>query len=124
MSKLPLILRYDTPAPYYDDGSWHQLTTGGWDSYSLPLGNGRFGANIFGRLESERIQISEPSLANPYYVPKTKKRCGSCAAGVNSFADIYLDINHSLATDYERTLDIDRAVAEVKYTYRGVRYRR
>ena len=124
MRKLPLVLKYDTPAPYLDDGSWHQPLTGGWDSYSLPLGNGRFGANVFGRLESERIQISEPSLANPYYTPKTKARCGSCAAGVNSFGEIYLDINHSLASDYERTLDIDRAVAEVKYTYRGVRYQR
>ena len=42
-----------------------------WERWSIPLGSGYFGANIFGRTETERIQLTDKSLANPYYVNGT-----------------------------------------------------
>jgi alpha-L-fucosidase 2 len=95
-----------------------------WERYSLPLGNGFFGANLFGRLATERVQISEPTLANPYYVPKTIPRRISCASGVNNMAELLFDFSHEGAVDYERRLSIDDAVHTVTYTYDGVTYTR
>ena len=48
-----LILWYDTPAPDSNVG---------WHDWSLPIGNGFSGANIFGRVDRERLQLSEESL--------------------------------------------------------------
>ena len=95
-------LRYLSPAPLEDDFSPYSTYGGAWERYSLPLGNGFFGANIFGRLATERVQISDPTLCNPYYVPKTVPRHRSCACGVNSMAELLMDFKHEGATDYER----------------------
>ena len=73
-------LKYDRPAPVIDDFLHYSTPECAWEKYSLPLGNGFFGANVFGRLGTERVQISDPSLANPYYVPKTIPRRRSCAS--------------------------------------------
>ncbi len=35
-----------------------------WESESYPIGNGYMGANIFGRTDNERIQITDKTLAN------------------------------------------------------------
>ena len=35
-----------------------------WEKWSYPLGNGTLGANLFGRTDVERIQISEKTFAN------------------------------------------------------------
>lgn len=47
------ILQYDKPAPDTEEG---------WEKYSLPIGNGFQGANIFGGTEQEVIYLSEESL--------------------------------------------------------------
>ena len=57
------VLWYDSPAP--NGGSVHVIQHRGfpfdsdWEKYSLPLGNGYMGVNLFGRTDTERIQISE-----------------------------------------------------------------
>lgn len=117
-------LRYLSPAPVIDDFLPRSTYGCSWERYSLPLGNGFFGANVFGRLGTERIQISDPTLCNPYYVPKTVKRWLSCASGVNNMAELLIDFGHENAIDYERSLSIDDAVHTVRYTYDGVRYTR
>ena len=119
-----MILRYDRPAPFKDDFLDSSTYDNSWERYSLPLGNGFFGANLFGRLAIERVQISEPTLANPYYVPKTIPRRISCASGVNNMAELLFDFSHEGAVDYERRLSIDDAVHTVSYTYDGVTYTR
>lgn len=124
MKQNPMILRYGAPAPVIDDFLEYSTPECAWERYSLPLGNGFFGANVFGRLDTERIQISDPTLANPYYVPKTIKRRRSCASGVNNMAEILIDFGHGGAIDYERTLSLDEAVQTVTYTHGGVRYTR
>ena len=89
--KTEMTLRYAYPAPLDRELISHGCDGGAWEKYSMPLGNGFFGANVFGRTETERLQISEPSLANPYKTPKTVKRIACSAAGVNSLAEIFIE---------------------------------
>ena len=76
------ILHYSYPSPqsyYRDDLEARPLPDGdytnnnftlcqedGWENWSLPLGCGWFGANIFGGVPMERIVITENSMVNPF----------------------------------------------------------
>ncbi len=87
--------------------------TEAWEKWSLPLGNGFFGANVFGRTGTERIQLTENSLSNPM-----------SAGGLNNFAEIYIDFGHENVSNYRRDLSLDIAAAHVSYTCGGVDYER
>jgi len=79
------------PAPNRGPVAEHDLPGRGysydidWERWSYPLGNGTIGANIFGRTDVERIQLSEKTFAN-----------GSAygRGGVTNAAEIYLDLGH------------------------------
>lgn len=86
-----------------------------WERWSLPIGNGYMGANVFGRTDVERIQLSEKTLGN--------RGCYG-NGGFTSFAEIYLDIFHTAAKDYKRELCLNNALSSVVYEYEGVRYSR
>ena len=46
----------------------------GWEKWSLPIGNGYMGVNVFGRTDTERLQITENSFSNPAtYDPEFKE---------------------------------------------------
>ena len=124
MKQNSMMLRYGAPAPLKDDFLHYSTYGNAWERYSLPLGNGFFGANLFGRTVTERVQISDPTLANPYYVPKTIQRRASCASGVNNMAELLIDFGHENVSDYERTLSIDDAVHTVNYKHNGITYTR
>ncbi len=131
---IPLRLWYDEPASHgintkYEteegvgdlgNNSATKNALDDWQNWSIPIGNGYFGANIFGRTETERIQLSEKTLANPYGSWATSK------GGLNNFSETYIDIGHteSEVTDYTRALDLKTAVSTVNYTYGGVKYSR
>lgn len=76
------VLKYHSPA----EDSLH-----GWERYSLPIGNGYFGVNIFGGTDEERIQFTTNVFANDY------KR-----GGVSNFAEIRLNFGHKVPQNYER----------------------
>lgn len=122
MKQNSMILRYNSPAPVIDDFMPYSTYGCAWERYSLPLGNGFFGANVFGRLGTERIQISDPTLSNPYYAPKKVKRRYSCASGVNNMAELLFDFGHEGAVDYERCLSVDDAVHTVRYKWNNANY--
>ena len=84
----------------------------GWERYSLPIGNGYFGANIFGRTDVERIQFATNTFAND------KDR-----GGVSNFAEIRLDFHHENVQNYERGLHINDGIAYVNYTSKNVRWK-
>lgn len=84
-----------------------------WEKWSLPLGNGYFGASVFGRTGTERIQLTENSLANPM-----------SAGGLNNFAEVFIDFGHEPVSGYERDLSLNDAVAHVRYAYGSARYSR
>ena len=86
-----------------------------WERWSLPIGNGYMGANIFGRTDTERIQLSEKTLANrgPY---------GN--GGFTNFAEVYLDIHHYAVRNYKRELRLNDAISSVTYENKEVTYSR
>lgn len=113
-------LWYDRPA-FNRGGNYSRIAAKGypfdedWERWSLPIGNGYMGANIFGRTDVERIQLSEKTIGN--------KGCYG-AGGLTSFAEIYLDINHNHAKDYKRELRLNDAISTVSYSYEGVDFYR
>ncbi len=97
----PLVMKYSAPAPDSDEG---------WERYSLPLGCGHFGCNVFGQVERERIQVTENSVL-------TRRN-------LTNATEIYLRFPHADVSDYERGLVLDTATAYCRYTCGGTRYTR
>lgn len=106
-------LRFDKPAADTDIG---------WEQESMPLGNGWFGANIFGIPECERIQITDNTLLIDGKANGVGRWCAG--TGLTSAMDIRFDFSHTNVSDYVRGLDFDDARAWVKYTAGGVAYSR
>ena len=131
-SEIPLKLRYDEEAPFINEGSEKATMMAGqdigWQNWSLPLGNGFVGANVFGRTETERIQITEKTLANPWQLPKTVNGTTSYpeVAGLNNFSETYIDFGHKFSDvrNYSRELDLRNAISSTSYTYDGATYTR
>ncbi|OEI80362.1 hypothetical protein AST99_09695 [Formosa algae] len=86
-----------------------------WELHSYPIGNGYMGANIFGRTDVERIQLTEKTLANEglYGI-----------GGLTSFAELNLEFNHEDPIQYKRSININDAMAYVTYNYKNVAYTR
>ncbi len=123
------ILWYTTPAAHWVE--------------ALPIGNGRLGAMVFGGLPDERLQLNEESLWSGYpkdcdnpdaintlpLVRKTvfdgdyvtadalcKKMQGPYTQSYEPMGDLRLAFDHDGAvSDYKRSLDLDRAIAETSY---------
>ncbi len=85
----------------------------GWEHQSLPIGNGWLGANIFGGICRDRIQITENSLQNPGEL-----------GGLNNFAELYLCFEHKRVDSYERGLNLNDAIAYTTYRADGMCCRR
>lgn len=119
-------LWYNEPTPKETKCEELASEEGGvWERWSLPLGNGYFGASYYGYTDLDRIQITENSLCNPYSIPTTIPHTRTNGNfGLSSLAEIHLNFGHDNVTDYERYLDIDRAVAGLRYTAEGVMYER
>jgi alpha-L-fucosidase 2 len=133
------MLRYVTPAASFDQ--------------ALPIGNGRLGAMVFGDPEHERLALNEDTLwsgkphgwNNPgakavlpqvrkallddadYHAADrlTKKMQGPFNESYQPLGDLHLEFDHADGiTDYERVLDMDQAVASVRYTANGAVFQR
>ena len=125
-NNIPLRLQYDEEAPitsseHEGENTWYSDES--WEKLSLPLGNGYVGANVFGRTETERIQISEKTIVNPHWFAAPY---GICKGGLNNFAETFIDFGHtgSGVSNYTRYLDLKTAISGVEYTYGGVNYSR
>ena len=86
-----------------------------WETHSYPIGNGYMGANIFGRTDIERIQITDKTLTNG--APYGK-------GGMTNFAEIYLEFGHNNVDNYKRSLNLNEAISSVSYENKGVTYSR
>lgn len=113
-------LWYSEPAP--NEGAENIVKSRGfpydkdWERWSLPIGNGYMGACIFGRTDTERIQLTEKTFGvkGPY-----KK------GGIGNFAELYMeDIQHNQPLNYQRSLRLNDAISTVSYQYEGVNYTR
>lgn len=121
------ILQYDKPTPLRNDDLSlrdHRkcnIPEDGWERWSLPIGNGYMGINIFGRHDTERFLITENSLSNP--CTYDDKYPGG-AAGLSNFCSFYLDFGHKRVKNYKRSLSLNDALCSTRYTYKGVNYSR
>ena len=121
-------LWYTKEAPYGNEDLslfYHKsgVRNDGWEKWSLPIGNGYMGVNVFGRTETERLQITENTLCNPFV---TDERYPGGNGGLNNFCELYLDFGHlfDAVTDYCRSLSLNDAVAKTVYSYAGTTYTR
>jgi hypothetical protein len=98
-----LKLRYKSPAPDTDEG---------WEQHSLPIGCGRFGVNVFGLVERERLQITENSVLT--------------RNNLTNAAELRISFPHAISevSNYERDLILDSATAHVRYDIGGIRFER
>ncbi|NDV80992.1 glycoside hydrolase N-terminal domain-containing protein [Bacteroides sp. 51] len=95
---------------------WYNEPAKGWMTSALPVGNGRLGAMIFGGVEQEHIQFNDKTL----WEGSTSQR-----GSYRNFGDIYINFdNQDEATDYVRDLNINDALASVRYRSAGVTYTR
>lgn len=115
------ILWYDKPVPeipvtYNETTAFRDNPRdNAWENWSLPIGNGYLGANIFGRTVTERVQLTDNTLA-------TRSRPNG--AGLTSFGELYIDFKHENPTNYRRGLRLNDAVAFVEYTENDIFYER
>ncbi len=120
---------------------------------ALPVGNGRLGAMIFGGLTTEHLQLNEATLwsgaprnwnnpAAKEILPQVraaifagdyvqagelcKKMQGPYNESYQPLGDLRLTFpgDAATATDYERSLDLDRAIAIVRYRVGGATFTR
>jgi alpha-L-fucosidase 2 len=136
----PLALRYDEPARVWTE--------------ALPVGNGRLGAMVFGGVSTERLQLNESTLwsggprdgTNPAAreaLPEvraaifagdfvkatelTKKLQGPFTQAYQPLGNLRLRFRGEAAgpaRDYERRLDLERAVVTTTYRVGRVTYTR
>ena len=136
----PLILWYTKPADQWVE--------------ALPIGNGRLGGMVFGRIDYERIQLNEESMwsggrtvtdkPDAYkYLPEVRRLLfegkyteaqkiterDMMTEGTwnmyQSLGDLYFKLNHSdNISDYRRELNLDEAIARVSYKSGDVNYTR
>ena len=123
-NKKEYALWYTAPACNRGGDFTHVISRGfpfdtDWETWSLPIGNGAMGACIFGRTDTERIQISEKTLSykGPY-------NDGGDKGTFTNFVEVYLDFNHRYYKNYKRSLSLDDAISTVSYEYDGVKYTR
>ena len=94
---------------------WYDRPAEDWETEALPLGNGRIGCMVFGGVPKERIQFNEDTL----WLGDEKE-----TGAYQAFGDLFLEFNHSEASNYRRELDISRSVHTVTYSSGGINYRR
>src|SRR5690348_17132716 len=132
---------------------WYRQPAEAWTE-ALPIGNGRLGAMIFGGVARERLQLNEDTLyAGGPYDPSNSEALAALpqvraliAAGryreaqelanqklmahplgmpsYQTVGDLMLDFGASAATDYQRELDLDTAIAVVRYHQDGTTFTR
>ena len=89
----------------------------GWERQSLPLGCGHFGVSVFGGAAHERLQVTHNAVL-------TRRDAKSNAANLTDALDIRIDFDIRSAEDYERGLDLESALAWVKFRSWGNRISR
>ena len=132
---------------------WYNKPATAWTE-ALPVGNGRLGAMVFGKVNEELIQLNESSLwsggpvqqhinpESPQYLQKTrdalmredyeaaieytKKMQGLFTESYLPLGDLVIQqqLKDTSATEYYRDLDIANAVTTTKFMADGTRFSR
>ncbi|MBC7650537.1 MAG: glycoside hydrolase family 95 protein, partial [Deinococcales bacterium] len=131
---------------------WYEKPAKDWNE-ALPIGNGRLGAMIFGRVKEELLQMNEqtlwtggpvnpnPNPEAPKYLPQVREALFKDSIGQavkllrkmqGPNTQMYQPLGNIIikqnatgeATNYYRSLDIANAIATTKFTIDGVDYTR
>ncbi len=131
---------------------WYAKPAKAWEE-ALPLGNGKTGAMVFGGVKKERYQLNDNTLWSgfpdpgnnpngPTVLPQVrkavfegdyikaaelwKKMQGPYSARYLPLGNLLLEfpVEDTLGTGYYRDLDLNNAIATVRYTTGGVQYQR
>ena len=125
---------------------WYKQEAQKWTE-ALPIGNGRFGAMVYGKQGSEIISLNEdtlwsgyPDYKGPRNKAETWRKIREFAQGGNfaeaqtlfedeiaspwsqaylPLGDLCITQNHHNSAGYQRSLDLDTAVVSVSYESRG-----
>ncbi|RZM31098.1 MAG: glycoside hydrolase family 95 protein, partial [Sphingomonas sp.] len=67
LGALPAVAAAGTSTGHKDEMVWYRQPAGAWTE-ALPVGNGRLGAMVFGRVAQERLQLNSDTLwaGSPY----------------------------------------------------------
>lgn len=133
---------------------WYKQPAGNTWEAALPIGNGFLGGMIYGNTQREIIKLNEgtvwsggpnrnenplakaslPEIRKLIFEGKNKEAQQLASKtiqspGINGMkfqpvGDLNIDFGHMDATDYNRELDIEKAVQTTTYTSNGVRYKR
>ena len=102
-----------------------------WEEYSLPIGNGQFGASIFGGVRTDIIQFNDKILWSGSSTDYCKDNYKQSYGHYENFGYILIEnLNDDFSSenpvkDYNRALNLAEATASVKYSSEsGVRYSR
>ncbi len=129
---------------------WYTKPATVWEE-TLPLGNGRIGAMIWGKHDSEIIGINEDTLWSGHYIEKNnpnalkslshvrdlifsghqgeafefinKNMLGKWCESYLQLGNINIDFNIGEVEDYCRELDLQSSVASVIYNYKNSKHR-
>lgn len=101
---------------------WYTKPATNWMTSCLPIGNGQFGATLMGDVAVDDVQFNDKTL----WSGKLGGLTSTAAYGYYlNFGNLYIRSRElSKVTDYVRYLDINDAVAGVRYTMDGVAYDR
>lgn len=152
-----LVLSLNFLSSIYADNNvlklWYKQPAKEWVE-ALPLGNGRLGAMVYGRVEEELIQLNEETLwsgrpvdlnPNPEavrYLPQVRnalfdgdwgKATRLCHKMQGDYTQSYLpladlkikqDFDEGTVKEYSRELDISEAISRTSFTENGIAYER
>ena len=101
---------------------WYTKPATNWMTSCLPIGNGQFGATLMGDVAIDDVQFNDKTL----WSGKLGGLTSTAAYGYYlNFGNLYIRSRElSKVTDYVRYLDINDAIAGVRYTMDGVTYHR
>ena len=132
---------------------WYNKSASIWEE-ALPLGNAKTGAMVFGGIAKERFQLNDNTLWSGYpdpgnnpdapkYLPLVrelvfagnydsaaavwkKNMQGPYSARYLPLADLWVQnqLSDSTPSSYYRDLDLNTAIASVKYTINGITFQR
>ena len=130
---------------------WYDEPAELWEE-ALPLGNGRFGAMVFGNPINERIQLNDDSLwpddlewghppGKPENLVRVRKALfnddakladslmvhyfsnKSITRSHQTLGDLFLDWEHKEISEYKRILDLNKAISITEYKSEGYEVR-
>lgn len=109
-------------APDRNPSLWYEQPARHCMNEALPVGNGRMGGMIMGGIDSERLVLNEDSL---WTGDENPSGAYESMGNYQVLGELLIhQPAHTNATNYHRELDIDTAVAAVRYQVGGVSCRR